>query len=147
MVDLSLVRCECPSVSFFFARLVVFLEKSSGKCPWVGSFLPSYCAAFRLVLLDFYPLICHSLISYHVQMGGREIEARIGESESSSSSSSDSVFEITPAKPSSSLKPSVPSKLLKSSTPLCTHSSLRASSSSFVTPFYSRKIICKCTES
>ena len=62
MVDLSLVRCECPSVSFIFARLGVFLEKSSGKCPRVGSFLPRDCVAFRPVLLDFYPLIRHSLI-------------------------------------------------------------------------------------
>ena len=82
-------------------------------------------------------LICHSLFSYHVEMGDREIEARIGESKSSSSSSSDSVFEITLAKPFSSLKPSVPSKLLKSSTPSSlTRSSLRASSFSFVTPFH-----------
>ena len=57
-------------------------------------------------------------------MGDREIEARVSETESSSSCS-DSVFEITPAKPSSSLRPSVPSKLLKSLTPSSrTHSSL-----------------------
>ena len=131
MVDLSLVRHECPSVSFFFARLGVFLTKSGGKHPRVGLFLPHDCAAFRPVLLDFYPLICHSLISYCVEMGDREIEARVGESESSSSYSSDSVFEITPTKPSSSLRSSVPSKLPKSSTPSShTHSSLRASSSS-----------------
>ena len=70
-------------------------------------------------------------------MGDREIEARVSESKSCSSSSSDSVFEITPVKPSSSLKPSVSSKLLKSST-LSSHtcSSLRASSSSSVTPFH-----------
>ena len=63
MVDLSLVRRECTSVSFFFARLGVFLEKSGGKRPRVGSFLPCDCAAFRPVLLDFHPLIQHSLIS------------------------------------------------------------------------------------
>ena len=130
MVDLSLVRRECPSVSFFFARLGVFLTKSDGKHPRVGLFLPHDYAAFRPVLLDFYPLICHSLISYCVEMGDREIEARVGESESSSSYSSYSVFEITPTKPSSSLRSSVPSKLPKSSTPSHTHSSLRASSSS-----------------
>ena len=131
MVDLSLVGRECPSVSFFFARLGVFLEKFSRKHPRVGSFLPHDCAAFRPVLLNFYPLI-----SYHVEMGDREIEARVGESESSSSSSSDFVFEITLAKPSSSLRPSVPSKLPKCLTPSRNRSSLQASSSSSVTPFH-----------
>ena len=132
MVDLSLVRRECPSVSFFFARLGVFLEKSGRKHPRVGSFLPRDCAAFRPVLLNFYPLI-----SYHVEMGDREIEARVGESDSSSSSSNNFIFEITPAKPSSSLRSSVPSKLPKRSTPSsCNRSSLRASSSSSVTPFH-----------
>ena len=61
MVDLSLVRCKCP-ISFFFARLGVLLEKFGGKHPQVRSFLPCDCATFRLVLLDFYPLIRHSLI-------------------------------------------------------------------------------------
>ena len=95
------------------------------------------------MLLDFDPLIQHSLISYCVEMGDREIEARVSEFESSSSSSSDSVFEITLVKPSSSLKPSVSSKLLKSST-LSSHtcSSLRASSSSSVTPFHALSEEC-----
>ena len=63
MVDLSLVRRECPSISFFFARLGVFLKKFGGKRPRVGSFLPRDCVVFRPVLLDFHPLIQHSLIS------------------------------------------------------------------------------------
>ena len=143
MVDLSLVRRECTSVSFFFARLGVFLEKSGGKRPRVGSFLPCDCAAFRPVLLDFYPLIRHSLISYHIEMGDKEIETRVSESESSSSSSSDSIFEITLVKPSSSLRPLVPSKLPKSSTYSSrTRSSLRASSFSFVTPFHALSEEC-----
>ncbi|KAL0012174.1 hypothetical protein SO802_007282 [Lithocarpus litseifolius] len=76
-------------------------------------------------------------------MGDREIEARDGEFESSSSSSSDSIFEITLAKPSSSLKPSVPFKLLKSLTPSSrTRFSLRAFSSSFVTPFHALSKEC-----
>ena len=87
MVYLSLVRRECPSVSFFFARLGVFLEKSGRKHPRVRSFLPRDCAAFRPMLLDFYPLIRHSLISYHVEMGDSEIETRVSEFESNSSSS------------------------------------------------------------
>ena len=136
MVDLCLVWRVCPFISFFFARLGVFLEKFGGKRPLVRSFLPRDCVTFRPVLLDFHPSIRHSLISYCVEMGDREIEARVGESESSSSSSSDSIFESTLAKPSSSLKPSVSSKLLKSSIPsLRTHLSLQASSSSSVTLF------------
>ena len=143
MVDLSLVQCECPSVSFFFARLGVFLEKSYGKPPLVGSFLPHDYAAFRLVLLDFYPLIRHSLISYHVEMGDKEIETGVSESESSSSSSSDYVFEITLVKPSSSLRPSVPSKLPKSFTSSSRNrSSLRVFSSSSVTSFHALSKEC-----
>ena len=76
-------------------------------------------------------------------MGDREIEARVGESMCSSSSSSDSIFEITLAKPSSSLKPSVSSKLLKSSNPSShTRSSLQASSSFSVTPFHALSKEC-----
>ena len=137
MVNLSLVWREGPSVSLFLARLGVFLEKSGGKHPRVRLFLPCDFSTFRLVLLNFYPLIQHSLISYCIKMGDRETEVRVSESKSSSSSSSDSIFEITLAKPSFSLKPLVSSKLLKSSTPSSrTRSSLRASSSLSVTPFH-----------
>ncbi|KAK9993437.1 hypothetical protein SO802_023140 [Lithocarpus litseifolius] len=105
----------------------------------LNSLLNAIISLFKVlpVLLDFYPLIRHFLIFYPIEMGDREIKARVGESESSSSSSSDSVFEITPTNPSSSLKPSISSKLLKFLTPSsCTHSSLRASSSFSVTPFH-----------
>ena len=40
MVDFVSLRQQAPFVSFFFARLGVFLEHSGGKCPQVGLFLP-----------------------------------------------------------------------------------------------------------
>ena len=52
MVDLSLVQHECPSVSFFFARLGIFLDKSGEKRPRVGSFLPcDYVALGQFFLI------------------------------------------------------------------------------------------------
>ena len=54
MVDYTAIRLESPSVSFFFARLGVFLKYSSGWHPQVGLFMPHDCA-LRLVLLELYP--------------------------------------------------------------------------------------------
>ena len=68
MVDFVSFRQQTPYVSFFFARLGVFLEHSDGKCPQVGLFFPHCCAAFRSVLVTFYPLIWRSLIKYHLEM-------------------------------------------------------------------------------
>ena len=57
MVDFSFIRQEASSISFFFARLGVFLEFSGGHRPQVGFFffLPRDCGAFRPVLTTLYP--------------------------------------------------------------------------------------------
>ena len=62
------IRQQAPFVSFFFARLGVFLEHSSGKCPQVRLFLPRSYAALRPFLVTLYPLIRHSLIKHHLEM-------------------------------------------------------------------------------
>ena len=112
MIDFAFIRQETPFISFFFARLGVFLENSGGQCPQVGLFLPRNCAAFRLVLLNLYPLICHSLISYHLEittMEGKDTEVRSSDLETSLSSSNESIdkdFEIVVSRPLLSSKPS-----------------------------------------
>ena len=55
MVGFESLSQECPSVSFFFARLGVFLEYSSSRCPQVGLFVPRF-SALRPVLLSLYSL-------------------------------------------------------------------------------------------
>ena len=67
MVGFDFLNQECPSVSFFFARLGVFLEYSSRRRPEVGLFVPR-SSALRPVLLFLYPLICESLIRHHSEM-------------------------------------------------------------------------------
>ena len=67
MVDFDFIRQECPSTSFFFARLGVYLEYSSGGQPQVGLYMSRFIA-FKIVLLSLYPLIRHSLIKYHLEM-------------------------------------------------------------------------------
>ena len=112
MVDFSFIRQEAPSISFFFARLGVFLEFSGGHRSQVGLVLPQDCEAFRPVLTTLYPLICHSLIAHHLEMTAieyRDIEVRSNELETGLSSSSESMdkdFEVVVLKPSSSSKPS-----------------------------------------
>ena len=54
MVDYIAIRLKSPSVSFFFARLGVFLKYLSGLRPQVGLFMPHDCA-FRSVLLELSP--------------------------------------------------------------------------------------------
>ena len=46
MVDFDFIKKETPSISFFFARLGVFLESSSGHRPHVGLFVPQDCVSF-----------------------------------------------------------------------------------------------------
>ena len=64
MVGFDFLSQECPLVSFFFARLGVFLEYSSGRHPQVGLFV-SRCSTLRPVLFTLYPLIHQSLVRYH----------------------------------------------------------------------------------
>uniref|UniRef100_A0A7N2RB25 Pentatricopeptide repeat-containing protein n=1 Tax=Quercus lobata TaxID=97700 RepID=A0A7N2RB25_QUELO len=114
---------EAPSVSFFFARLGVFLESSGGRHPQVGLFVPQNCGAFRPILIGLYPLLRHSLIAHHLKMTAieyRDSDIRSNELEtglSSSSESSDKDSEIVMPKPSSSSKPSFSSKIPSSSIP------------------------------
>ena len=63
MVDYSTIRLDSSSISFFFARLGVFLEFLSGRCPLVGLFVHQVCA-LRSVLLELYPLIRTYLVSF-----------------------------------------------------------------------------------
>ena len=67
MVGFEFLNHECPSVSFFFARLGVFLEYSSSRRPQVGLFV-SHFSTLRPALLSLYPLICQSLIKHHLEM-------------------------------------------------------------------------------
>ena len=118
MVDFAFIRLEAPSISFFFAKLGVFLEFSGGHHPQVGLLLPRDCGAFRLVLTTLYPLIRHSLIAHHLKMIAieyRDTKVRSSELEtylSSSSESLDKDFEIVVSKPLSSSKPSSSSSLI-----------------------------------
>ena len=65
MVDYSAIRLDCPFVSFCFARLDVFLESSSGRCPSVDLFMP-WVYALKPMLLELYPLIRTYLESFLV---------------------------------------------------------------------------------
>ena len=91
----------------------MFLEHCGGQCPQVGLFLPHSYAAFRPILLTLYPLICHSLISYHLEMTtleDRDIEVGFCDLETSLSSSNEFVdkdFEIVVSRPLPSSKPSL----------------------------------------
>ena len=102
MVDHTAVSLGSPSVSFFFARLGVFLEYSSGRRPHIGLFVSRECA-LRLVLLELYPLIHHSLIRYH--LAKEMVEERLSELGMGLSSSNDHVGieeDVTMSKPPTS---------------------------------------------
>lgn len=93
MVDFDFVRQECPSISFFFTKLEVFLDYSSGRRPQMGLFMSRF-TAFRLVLLSLYPLIRHSLIKHHLEMTTveyREDDVRSSELETGLSSNAKSL--------------------------------------------------------
>ena len=100
MVDFDFIRKEAPSISFFFARLGVFLESSGGRHPQVGLFVPQNYGAFRPVLIGLYPLLRRSLITHHLEMTAieyRDSDIRSNELEtglSSSGESFDKDFEI-----------------------------------------------------
>ena len=54
MVDYSLVRLDCPSVSFFFTRLCSLLEAVGRRRPRVGLFIEKTCP-YRFVLFFLFP--------------------------------------------------------------------------------------------
>lgn len=105
MVDFDFIKKEIPSILFFFTRLEVFLESSSGHRPHVGLFVPRDCWAFRLVLISLYPSIRYSLITYHLEMTAieyRDSDVRSSKIETSLASSGKSTykdFEIVVSKP------------------------------------------------
>ena len=105
MVDFDFIKNETPIVSFFFARLGVFLESSGGRRPHVGLFVPRDCGAFRPILISLYPLLCQSLIAHQLEMIAieyRESDVRSSVLEtglSSSGKSSIKDFEIVVSKP------------------------------------------------
>ena len=127
MVDFAFIRKESPSVSFFFARLGVFLESFGGHRPHIGLFVPRDCGAFRLVLTSLFPLIRRSLITHHLEMIAieyRDSDVRSSELETSLSSSGESTgkdFEIVVSKPPSSSKPFSSSKPSSSSSSIPFH--------------------------
>ena len=58
MVDYSMVRLDCPSISFFFARLSSLLGVVGRQCLEVGLFVGRNCS-FRFVLRFLFPLVHH----------------------------------------------------------------------------------------
>ena len=87
---------ECPLVSFFFARLGVFLEHSSSWCPQLGLFV-SRSFAIRPILFTFYPLIRQSLVRYYLEMDlvkYRVYDVRSSELETGLSSNAESLNQV-----------------------------------------------------
>ena len=96
MVSFEFLSHECPSVSFFFARLGVFLEYSSSQRPQVGLFV-SHFSTLRPVLLSLYLLICQSLIKHHLEMASikyRVDDVRSSELETRLSSNAESLSKV-----------------------------------------------------
>ena len=88
MVDYTEDRVASPSVPFFFARLGVFLESSNERRPKVGFFVPCDCA-FRLVLVQLFPLIHHSLYLFYLAKEIVQEEVKSSDLETVSSSRDD----------------------------------------------------------
>ena len=96
MVGFEFLSQECPPISFFFARLGVFLEYSSSWRPQVGLFVSRFFA-LRPILLSLYPLICQSLIKHHLEMTTIEYrvdDVRSSELETGLSSNTESLSKV-----------------------------------------------------
>ena len=75
MVDHSLVWSDCPSISFFFARLCGLLESVGRKRPRVGSFVGRDCS-YTSVLPFLFPLIHHSVgVAQTLIIPGEEVRS------------------------------------------------------------------------
>ena len=136
MVGYFEIRHICHSISFFSARLRVFLVSLSGHRPHIGLFV-SRDSAFRLVLTNLYPLLHHSLNWYHLlcEMSGVEREGSMVRSSELETglSSNDKPMEVevdTDASRPSFLKPD----------------SLKASSSSKARAFHALEEKCNLDE-
>ena len=96
MVGFDFLSQECPSVSFFFAQLGVFLEYSLGRRPQVSLFV-SLCSTFRPVLFTLCLLIHQSLVRYHSEMDPIEYrtdDVRSSELETGLSSNAESLNQV-----------------------------------------------------
>ena len=75
MVDFSLDRSNCPSVSFFFAHLCDLLESVGRKRPKVGLCIGRNFP-YRFVLLFIFPLVhCSIGIAQTLTMSGEEVRS------------------------------------------------------------------------
>ena len=95
MVDYSVVRSDCPSISFFFAHLCSLLEVVGRRRPKVWLFMGRHCP-FRFALCLLFPLVHGSMgIPKTLLMSG-EGEVKSSELETGLFSSKDSrAFEVT----------------------------------------------------
>ena len=95
MVDYFVVRSDCPSVSFFFARLCSLLEVVGRRRPKVGLFVGRNCP-FKFVLRFLFPLIHHFVGVAQMLAMFEEGEVRSSKLETGLSSSEDcGAFEVT----------------------------------------------------
>uniref|UniRef100_A0A7N2MBC2 Uncharacterized protein n=1 Tax=Quercus lobata TaxID=97700 RepID=A0A7N2MBC2_QUELO len=95
MVDYSLVRHDCPSLSFFFVRLCGLLDLEGKRHPPVGLFVGRDCL-FRFALVFLFPLV-HRLVEFAQNLSRifRE-EIRFSELEMGlSSSEQDGALEVS----------------------------------------------------
>lgn len=75
MVDFSLVRTSCPSISFFLAHQCGLLQSVGRKCPGVGLFVRRDCP-YRFVLPFLFPLVYRSVrVAQTSIMSGEEIRS------------------------------------------------------------------------
>ena len=88
LVDYSSVRSDCPSVSFFFARLCGLLEAVGRRRPKVGLFI-GRDYPFRFFLFFLFPLVHRSIGITQTMAMSREGEVRSSKLETGLSSSED----------------------------------------------------------
>ena len=95
MVDYSVVRLDCPSISFFFAHLSSLLEVGGRQHLEVGLFVGKDCS-FRFAFHFLFPLVHHSMWFAQPLIMSRKDEVRSSELEIGLSSFEDrKAFEVT----------------------------------------------------
>lgn len=75
MVDYSMVRSDCSSISFFFAHLCSLLEAVGRRRRKVELFIGRYCP-FWFALCFLFPLVHHSVGFAQMLAMSRESEIR-----------------------------------------------------------------------
>ena len=88
MVDYSVVRSDCPSISFFFARLSSLLEVIGSQHPKVGLFVGGDCS-FKFFFHFLFPLVHRSVWFAQPLIMSRKGEVRSSELKTSLSSFED----------------------------------------------------------